>query len=167
MLWEIERDQREVTGERIRDKIAASKRKGLWMGGLPPLGYDAADGQLRINEAEAATVCHIFQRYLALGTVDALCKDLARDGIGNKTYPRPDGSSRGGGRLQRGAVYRMLQNPVYRGLIRHKVEVYPGQHAAIIEEELWRAVQAKLAAGQAGGGPHRDPAGGGRPDPPT
>ncbi|HKK22992.1 MAG TPA: recombinase family protein, partial [Pseudohaliea sp.] len=128
MLLSFAQFEREVTGERIRDKIAASKQKGMWMGGLPPLGYDCVDRQLRVNEAEAETVRDIFRRYLALGSVDALRKELAGQGVRNKTYRRQDGSSRGGGLLQRGALYRMLQNPIYRGRIRHREQVHPGQH---------------------------------------
>lgn len=150
MLLSFAQFEREVTGERIRDKIAASKRKGMWMGGLPPLGYDAIDRQLQVNQPEAEAVRHIFWRYTELGSVDGLRKELAKDGIVNKVYLRQDSAQAGiqVGRkpLLRGTLYRMLQNPLYQGRIRHRSQVYPGQHPAIIGDELWRAVQAKLEA---------------------
>ena len=96
--------EREVTGERIRDKIAASKKKGMWMGGLPSLGYDVKERKLLVNEAEAATVRHIFQRYLQLGSVRALRDDLAARGIVSKRRKASDGSPYGGQRFSRGAL---------------------------------------------------------------
>ena len=146
MLLSFAQFEREVTGERIRDKIAASKRKGMWMGGLPPLGYDAIDRQLQINAPEADSVRLIFRRYTELGAVDALRRDLLATGICNKVHIRKDGAEVGGGPLLRGALYRMLQNPLYRGRIRHRGQIYEGQHEAIIDEALWQAVQEKLDA---------------------
>ena len=93
MLLSFAQFEREVTGERIRDKIAASKRKGMWVGGLPPLGYDAIDRQLLVNQPEAETVRHIFRRYIELGSVDGLRRELAKDGIVNKVYLRKDGAT--------------------------------------------------------------------------
>ena len=138
--------EREVTGERIRDKIAASKKKGMWMGGLPSLGYDVKERKLLVNEAEAATVRHIFQRYLQLGSVRALRDDLAARGIVSKRRKASDGSPYGGQRFSRGALYLMLQNRIYRGEIVHKGKASPGEHAAIVDEELWRKVQNRLEA---------------------
>src|ERR1700729_1927883 len=138
--------EREVTGERIRDKIAASKQKGMWMGGLPSLGYDVKERKLLVNEAEAATVRHIFQRYLQLGSVRALRDDLAARGIVSKRRRASDGSPYGGQRFSRGALYLMLQNRIYRGEIVHKGKASPGEHAAIVDEELWRKVQNRLEA---------------------
>ena len=138
--------EREVTGERIRDKIAASKKKGMWMGGLPSLGYDVKERKLLVNEAEAATVRHIFQRYLQLGSVRALRDDLAARGIVSKRRKASDGSPYGGQRFSRGALYLMLQNRIYRGEIVHKGKAFPGEHAAIVDEELWREVQNRLEA---------------------
>jgi site-specific DNA recombinase len=136
--------EREVTGERIRDKIAASKRKGMWMGGQPSLGYDVKERKLLVNEAEAETVRSIFRRYLELGTVRALRDDLAAAGVVSKRRTAADGSSYGGQRFSRGALYLMLKNRIYRGEIVHKGKAYPGEHAAIVDEELWRRVQSHL-----------------------
>ena len=138
--------EREVTGERIRDKIAASKQKGLWMGGRPPLGYDGVDLKLVVNEAEAATVRSIFQRYLELQSVPALVAELAASGIRSKRWLGRKGVMIGGSPLGRGALYHMLRNPAYRGAIRHKEKIYPNAHAAIIDHDLWDAVQAGLDA---------------------
>ena len=137
--------EREVTGERIRDKIAASKKKGLWMGGNVPLGYDAKDRKLVVNEAEAETVRMIFRRYAELGSVHALKDELNARGIVSKTRVSADGRRYGGKPLARGALYTMLQNPIYRGEIRHKDKRYPGEHSAIINRHLWDLVQARLA----------------------
>jgi site-specific DNA recombinase len=145
MLLSFAQFEREVTGERIRDKIAASKRKGMWMGGLPPLGYDAKDRKLVVNEAEAETVRHIYRRYVRLRSVRALQEELARDGIVSKARVDRYGRACGGKRLARGALYLMLQNRVYRGEIVHKEQSYPGEHAAIVDPELWQAVQRILA----------------------
>ena len=136
--------EREVTGERIRDKIAASKRKGMWMGGLPSLGYDVKERKLIVNEAEAATVRHIFRRYLELGAVRALRDDLAAAGIVSKRRTAADGSPYGGQKFSRGALYLMLKNRIYRGEIVHKGKAFPGEHAEIVDEELWQRVQSHL-----------------------
>jgi site-specific DNA recombinase len=136
--------EREVTGERIRDKIAASKKKGMWMGGQPALGYDVRERKLVVNELEAATVRAIFRRYLELGSVRALRDDLAARGIVSKRRTAADGSPYGGQRFSRGALYLMLKNPVYRGQIVHKDKTFPGEHAAIVDEELWLKVQSQL-----------------------
>jgi site-specific DNA recombinase len=138
--------EREVTGERIRDKIAASKRRGMWMGGPLPLGYDLRDRKLSINVAEAETVRHIFRSYLELGSVRLLDQRLRQEGIRSKTHRTGGESPRGGKPIVRGALYLILQNRLYRGEVSHKGTIYPGEHAAIIDAELWDAVQAKLAA---------------------
>src|SRR5215813_13731482 len=132
MLLSFAQFEREVTGERIRDKIVASKKKGIWMGGLPPLGYDVKDRKLVINEREAETVRHIFRRYAAVGSVLALKEELDRDRVVSTAGAKP---------LARGALYLMLQNRIYRGQIVHKDNCYPGEHAAIIDEALWNEVQ--------------------------
>ena len=116
------------------------------MGGLPPLGYDAIDRQLQVNAQEAETVRHIFRRYGEIGKVDALRRELAGQGVVGKLLQRQDGRLVGGKPLQRGALYRMLQNPLYRGQIRHREQIYEGQHPAIIDDDLWQAVQARLEA---------------------
>ena len=138
--------EREVTGERIRDKIAASKKKGMWMGGMPPLGYQARDHKLVIVPGEADTVRHIFRRYLALGSVRLLRDELQVQGVVSKEWTSTSGRSWGGNPIARGALYLMLQNRIYHGEIVHKDKHYPGEHQAIIEPQLWDAVQARLAA---------------------
>ena len=138
--------EREVTGERIRDKIAASKKKGMWMGGMPPLGYDVKNRKLAVNDAEACIVVEIYRRYLALKSVHALREELADAGIKSKRRMRPDGAEYGGQKLSRGALYLILQNRLYRGEIPHKGNSYPGEHPAIIDKLLCDDVQAVLAA---------------------
>jgi site-specific DNA recombinase len=137
--------EREVTGERIRDKIAASKRKGMWMGGVPPLGYTVRDRKLIIVDGEAETVRHIFRHYAALGSVRLLRAELETHGITAKRWTSAAGRSRGGKPIGRGALYLMLQNRIYRGEVVHKDQSYPGEHEAIIDRALWDAVQARLA----------------------
>ena len=146
MLLSFAQFEREVTGERIRDKIAASKKKGMWMGGLPPLGYEVADRKLVVNDAEAETMRHIYRRYAALGSVWALKDELDRDGLKSKVRTDKYGRRTGGKPIARGALCLMLQNRIYRGEIVHKENSYPGQHEAIVDEDLWDAVQEKLAA---------------------
>ena len=138
--------EREVTGERIRDKIAASKKKGIWMGGQPSLGYDVKERKLIVNEAEAATVRRIFRRYLELGSVRALKATLDQEGVVSKLRAAANGSPYGGKSFSRGALYLMLQNRVYRGEIVHKGAAYPGEHAPIVDEDLWSRVQRRLEA---------------------
>jgi len=153
MLLSFAQFEREVTGERIRDKIAASKKKGMWMGGNPPLGYDvpvvgtseASDRKLVVNAAEADTVRHIFRRFADLKSVLALQYELNRAGIVSKMRTDRYGRPTGGKPLARGALYLMLQNRIYRGEIVHKDKVYPGLHDAIIDEALWDEVQRALA----------------------
>ncbi len=128
--------EREVTAERIRDKIAASKKKGMWMGGNVPLGYDAKDRNLVINEAEAETVRTLFRLYLENGSVDAVVGQARVMGLTNKA----------GTPFIVGPLYHLLQNPIYVGRIRHKEAVYPGLHPAILDEGVWDQVQARLAA---------------------
>ena len=130
MLLSFAQFEREVTGERIRDKIAASKKKGMWMGGLPPLGYDVKDRKLVVNEREAETVRHIYRRYAVLGSVLALKEELDGDGVVSKARVDKYGRSTGGRPLARGALYLMLQNRIYRGEIVHKDNSYPGEHDA-------------------------------------
>jgi site-specific DNA recombinase len=136
--------EREVTGERIRDKIAASKRKGMWMGGVTPLGYDVRNRKLVVNEAEAASVCLIYRRYRELGSVRLLKDDLDRRGIRSKRRTHLDGAQAGGMSFARGALYALLSNPIYIGEIAHKGVRYPGQHDAIVDRPVWDAVQEQL-----------------------
>ena len=137
--------ERELIGERVRDKVAASKKKGMWMGGTVPLGYDVKDRKLVINKAEARTVVDIYRRYLRLKSVRALGIELAAAGIRSKRRVRPDGTEHGNQRFSQGALYLLLQNRTYRGEATHKGNAYPGEHAAIVDKQLWDAVQAVLA----------------------
>lgn len=142
--------EREVTGERIRDKIAASKAKGMWMGGMPPIGYNVEDKALVLDEASAVLVREIYQVYLALGNVRLLKEDLDRRGrLTPSRVSRRDNQS-GGLPFTRGHLYRILSNPIYIGQVTHREQVYPGQHAAIIDQSLWQAVQEKLISNQQG-----------------
>jgi len=150
--------EREVTGERIRDKISASKAKGIFMGGGIALGYDLGERRLFVNETEAETVRHIFTRYVALSSVPALAQELHRDGIRSKRRTTSAGNEVGGARIRLGALYYMLQNRLYLGEIVHRDEVHRGEHEAIVPCELFEAAQAKLAENRR---QHRD-----RPDVP-
>jgi len=137
--------EREVTGERIRDKIAASKAKGIWMGGNVPLGYDLQDRRLIVNTAEAERVRHIFKRYLALGSGVQLMKELRRDGIVSKRWTSRAGQAKGGLPFTCGALYYLLQNRVYLGEILHRGVRHNGDHDAIVDDTLFDAVQQALA----------------------
>jgi DNA invertase Pin-like site-specific DNA recombinase len=139
--------EREVTGERIRDKIAASKARGMWMGGLPPLGYDPPDDPsrtLRVNAAEADTVRQIFTRYLELGSVHELERWLHAQNIRSKRHVIRTGRVMGDLPFSRGALFHLLRNRIYRGEIVHKDIAHPGNHEAIVDEALFDAVQAQL-----------------------
>ena len=146
VLLSFARFEREVTGERIRDKIAASKKKRLWTGGLPSLGYDVRDRKLVVNQAEATAVKAIFQNYLEVGSVRELEPVLKQKGVVSKPRTAANGRPYGGNAISRGALYQMLQNRIYRGEIVHKGTAYAGEHQAIIDETLWDAVQEKLLA---------------------
>ncbi|MCC0808792.1 recombinase family protein [Methylobacterium sp. W2] len=137
--------EREVTGERIRDKIAASKRKGLWMGGVVPLGYRAADRDLHVVPDQAEVVRMIFERYLALGTVIGLKAELEQACI--RVPERLDGKGRtvGGGVFTRGHLYQILGSPIYVGRLTHKGKVHEGQHAGIVDPVIFDTVQAQVA----------------------
>jgi len=137
--------EREVTGERIRDKIAASKKKGLWMGGCVPTGYHASERTLVIDQAEAAIVRKGFELYLQHGTVKSVHVELARLKILRPTGKAKTGRVYGGRPFSRGQIYRLLSNPIYLGEIDHKGTRYDGQHKAIISRTTWDAAQAKLA----------------------
>ena len=136
--------EREVTGERIRDKIAASKKKGLWVGGVVPLGYAVRDRKLIVNEKEAATVRLIFSRYLDLGSLSALQRDLRERGIVTRKRTLSSGRAIGDRALTNGPLAHMLRNRMYVGEINHRDKSYPGDHAPIIDPRLFEAVQTKL-----------------------
>jgi DNA invertase Pin-like site-specific DNA recombinase len=126
--------EREVIGERIRDKVAASRKRGIWMGGYVPLGYDVQDRKLVVNEAEAASVRRIFERFVELGSATVLARELRREGVRNKQ----------GTLIDKGYLYRLLKNRVYRGEAVHKGKAYPGEHDAIIDDGLWDRAHAIL-----------------------
>jgi site-specific DNA recombinase len=145
MLLSFAQFEREVTAERIRDKIAASKAKGMWMGGIPPLGY-AADGRsLRIVDDHAALVRAIFERYLNCGTVRTLAMTLDREGLHAPIRETTTGKRIGGRPFSRGQLYLMLKCRTYLGEVQHHQEIHPGLHPAIVDRSLWEAVQARLA----------------------
>ena len=137
--------EREVTGERIRDKIAASKKKGLWMGGHVPLGYAVKDRKLLVVEREAEIVRRIFRRFVELRSVTELSRELKAEGLTTKPIRLKDGRARPGTPMDKKYLAKLLRNPLYVGEIRHKGKTYPGQHDAIIDRPLWEEVQAILA----------------------
>jgi len=137
--------EREVTSERIRDKIAASKKKGMWMGGAVPLGYDVVDKQLVINKAESDTVKRLYEAYTTLKSVPALKAWADQQGLLSKARTRRDGTHVPGTRLARGALYTLLKNPLYIGKVRYQDQLYPGKHPPILAEALWENVQTLLA----------------------
>ncbi|WP_348273251.1 recombinase family protein [Methylocapsa sp. D3K7] len=137
--------EREV-GERIRDKIAASKRKGLWMGGVVPLGYRVEARKLLVDEPEAVHVRRIFARYLELGSLPALQRELREEGIRTRSRQLASGKIIGDVSLTNGPLAYILKNRHYLGELNHKGKSYPGDHAAIIPVDLFEAVQRKLAA---------------------
>src|ERR1700722_3098918 len=136
--------EREVTGERIRDKIAASKKKGMWMGGVVPLGYRVEDRVLHIVEDHAAIVRSLFRRYLEAGSVVRLKQRLDAEGFRLPVRIDGAGGSRGGGLFSRGHVYKLLSNPIYVGRIAHKGQIYEGDHPPIVMLDLWDQVQQSL-----------------------
>lgn len=145
MLLSFAQFEREVTAERIRDKIAASKARGMWMGGTPPLGYGPNDRSLVIVEEHAGLVRHLFARYLALGSVRRLMEELAQSAVTVPVRTTVSGKPLGGGAFTRGQLYQILKNVIYTGRIGHKDKVYPGLHPAIIDAATFDAVQAMLA----------------------
>ena len=137
--------EREVTGERIRDKIAASKRKGMWMGGPAPLGYDVKDRHLIVNEKEAEHVREIYRLYLKFGCVKKLKADFDERRVKSKIRISSSGRSTGGTSYSRGALFKILRNRLYLGEVPHKEQSYPGRHAAIVDRDLWDKVRMLVA----------------------
>jgi len=137
--------EREVTGERIRDKIAASKRKGMWMGGVPPLGYDVESRRLVPNPQEAKLIRHIFTRFVELGSSTKLVKELRLDGVTSKAWTTQDGKVREGKPIDKGLVYKLLGNRTYLGELRHKEQWYQAEHLPIVDQTVWDSVHAILA----------------------
>jgi len=136
--------EREVTSERIRDKIAASKRKGLWVGGPLPLGYDMKDGKITVVEDEAEQVRLIYRRYLELSGVNALVRELKERNFRTKTRLLTTGATRGGIAFERGTLFYLLRNRFYIGEVKYKGEILPGEQPPIMERALFDAVQQKL-----------------------
>ena len=136
--------EREVTGERIRDKLAASKAKGMWMGGVPPLGYDVKDRKLVINESEADLVRDIFTRYAEHGSAAQLVRELKIEGRTTKSWITQTGRHRPGRTIDQQYLFSMLRNRLYLGEISNRGQSYPGQHQAIINREVWDAVHAVI-----------------------
>jgi site-specific DNA recombinase len=136
--------EREVTGERIRDKIAASKRKGMWMGGTVPLGYDVKERKLVVNPEDARLVCDLYHLYLKLGCVRKLKAHLDREGVTSKIRISGTGRRLGGTPFSRGALYHILRNRIFLGETGHRGQHYPGEHEVIVPRELWDRVQAQL-----------------------
>ncbi len=149
MLLSFAQFEREVTAERIRDKIAASKRKGLWMGGNVPLGYDADGRTLKINEREAETVRALYDLYREHGTIRQVKEAAGALELKTKRRVAPNDKVSGDQSFDRGHIYQILTNPIYAGRIRHKGQVYEGQHEAIIPTENWDALQVRMQEGAA------------------
>jgi DNA invertase Pin-like site-specific DNA recombinase len=137
--------EREVTGERIRDKISAAKRKGMWMGGVPPLGYDVENRLLVINETEAAVVRRIFEEMLTNGSPTQIAATLTTEGITTKAWTTQGGHTRSGARIDKKYLHKLLRNRIYLGELSHKGNWYPGAHPAIIDHGLWGRVHEILA----------------------
>jgi DNA invertase Pin-like site-specific DNA recombinase len=146
MLLSFAQFEREVTGERIRDKIAASKKKGMWMGGPPPLGYDVRERMLVVIEEEAKTVRTLFRLYLELGTVKKLLAEANQRRFVTKLRPQAGGTTVGGQPFTRGHLHQLLRNPLYAGKVAHNGELYPGQHQAIIDAETFDETGRRLDA---------------------
>jgi site-specific DNA recombinase len=137
--------EREVTGERIRDKIAAAKRKGMWMGGVPPLGYDVDNRLLVINETEAAVVRRIFEEMLTIGSPTQIAAKLTAEGVTTKAWTTQEGQTRSATRIDKKYLHKLLRNRIYLGELSHKGNWFSGAHSAIIDMALWDKVAALLA----------------------
>ena len=151
--------ERELAGERVRDKIAASRQRGIWMGGMPPFGYDVKDRKLIPNPAETQIVREMFQRFAATPSMATLVRDLRARGVTSKSWTTSKGIERSGKLITKGYVYKVFKNPVYIGMAAYKGKQFPGEHEPIIEQELWDTVQENLKAGDKhakGGSESRD-----------
>ena len=139
--------ERELSGERVRDKIAASRQRGIWMGGMPPIGYDVVDRKLIANPAEAKIVREMFTRFAVTPSMATLVDDLRTRGVTSKSWTTAKGIERKGKLMDKGHVYRIFNSPVYLGMAAFKGQCFPGEHAAIISQELWDQVQGHLKSG--------------------
>lgn len=146
MLLSFAQFERELTAERIRDKIAASKKKGLWMGGTVPIGYQPDGRSLKIDETEAPIIRHIHNLYQDLGSVRSVAERAEDLGFRTRSRSLSNGASTGGTPFSRGHIYQILTNPLYAGRIRHRDKVYDGQHPAIINTAVWEEMQQRLSA---------------------
>ncbi len=147
MLLSFAQFEREVTAERIRDKIAASKRKGLWMGGAVPIGYDPDGRTLKINAAEAGTIRTLYDLYEQHGTIRAVAEEAMRLDLRTRRRETSTGKVSGGGSFGRGHIYQILTNPLYAGRIRHRKAIHDGQHPALIDPDRWGRIQTQLQEG--------------------
>lgn len=137
--------ERELAGERVRDKIASSRQRGIWMGGMPPLGYDVVDRKLVPNPAEADLVNRIFERFVAIGSVTVLAKELRAEGVTTKSWTTIKDKQRAGKLIDKGYLYKLFKNPVVIGIAAYKGQHFPGEHEPILEKALWDQVQEMLA----------------------
>ena len=142
MLLSFAQFEREITSERIRDKFAESKKKGLWMGGAVPLGYEVKDRKLMVNRGEKKVVQIIFETFIETRSLTETCYRINDMGFRTKRYPKKDGSAWGGKPFAKSTLRRLLQNKIYLGLIHHKGDWYTGQHTAILDQELWDQAEA-------------------------
>ena len=145
ILLSFSQFERELAAERIRDKFAASRKRGIWMGGHPPLGYDVRDRRLVINDTEAELIRHIFSRYIQIGSTTTLTQELAEAGHRSKSWVTTSGKTRGGKLFNKGTLLKLLNNRVYIGEAVHKGASYPGEHEAIISRDDWDKVHSVLA----------------------
>jgi site-specific DNA recombinase len=145
MLLSFAQFEREITGERIRDKVAASKKRGIWMGGAVPLGYRVEDRALHVVEGQAVFVRDLFRRYLDIGSVVQLKAVLDAENVRLPIRTSGAGGTSGGGSISRGHIYHILSNPIYVGRLRHKGQIHDGLHAGIVDQDVWERVQRRLA----------------------
>jgi len=141
--------ERELGGERVRDKIAASRAKGIWMGGMPPLGYDVVERKLVPNPVEAKLVRRIFERFIALGSITTLSRELRAEGITTKSWTTIKDKERVGKLVDKGYLYKLFKNPVFVGIAAYKGQHFAGEHEAILDRPIWDQVQAMLGRGEA------------------
>jgi len=139
--------ERELSGERVRDKISASRQRGIWMGGMPPLGYDVVERKLIANAAEAQVVREMFSRFATVPSMATLVRDLRARGVTSKCWTTAKGTERKGKLIDKGYVYKIFKNAVYIGIAAYKGQHYPGEHQGIISQELWDQVQEHLQNG--------------------
>ena len=148
MIMSFAQYERELTGERIRDKFDASKKKGMWMGGSPALGYDIDDRKLVINEAEAKIIRILFQNFIETKSITETARELNKLGFTTKTWISNSGKLQKGQKFNKDSIRRILENPLYAGKVKHKNQIYEGQHEAIISQDIWQKVIDIFAANQ-------------------